>query len=196
MPADSSGRELNPKVAQELQTQSLRIKPPVAATRLWERVLTERERQQLGGSLDACYPRLGTAGMWMRIRGVSLERAVIEVARELGFLDQPTATWLLREVGEELPRSPSASLPAWDRKSGTLRLGKRIIRRVRVMKQPSNIQQILDAFQAAGWPTRVANPLSLGQQQLHESLRSLHRGLKKLRFRSQEGGQAITWERV
>ena len=196
MPADSSGRTLRREVAQELQTQSLRIKPPVAATRLWERVLTEQDRQQLGGSLEQCYPRLGTAGMWMQIRRVSLERAVIEVARELGFLDQPTANWLLREVGEELPRSPSASLPAWDRKSGILRLGKHTIRRIRVMKDPSNIQQILDAFQAAGWPARIPNPLSLGQQQLHESLRSLHWGLKKLRFRSQEGGRAITWERV
>lgn len=96
MPADSSGRELDHKVVQELQTQSLRIKPPVAAARLWGRVLTERERRQLGGSLEECYARLGTAGMWMQIRGVSLERAVIEVARELGFLDQPTAIWLLR----------------------------------------------------------------------------------------------------
>jgi hypothetical protein len=34
------------------------------------------------------------------LRGVSLERAVVDVAAELGFLGAPTAQWLLRELGE------------------------------------------------------------------------------------------------
>ena len=31
-------------------------------------------------------------------------------------------------------------------------------------------------------------------QQLHQALRSLNHGLRRLHFRAQEGGRAITWE--
>ena len=63
------------------------------------------------------------------------------------------------------------------------------------MKQPSNIQRIVDAFQASQWSNRVDNPLPHGQQQLHEALRSLNHDLKTIYFRSQEGGLAVIWER-
>ena len=82
----------------------------------------------------------------------------------------------------------------WQADMGELQLGDRTIRRVRVKRTPSNIHRILDAFQAAGWPRRVRNPLSLGQQQIHETLRYLNRNQEMIRFRSQGGGGAITWE--
>ena len=75
--------------------------------------------------------------MWMELRGVSAERAVIEVARELGFLNEQTAKWLLKEVGEELPMPFGPDRPSWHPESGELRLGANVIRHVRVMAEPS-----------------------------------------------------------
>jgi len=99
--ATSSGqRSLPQRVVDELQTNALRIQAAMSAAWLWERVLTERERQRLGGALEEAWRRYGTAGMWMRLRGVSAERAVVEVAHGLGFLDDATCRWLLRELGE------------------------------------------------------------------------------------------------
>src|SRR5262249_31367674 len=97
----SPGQPLLPaRVSAELQTNALRIQAAISAARLWERVLTEGERQRLGGALEEAWRRYGTAGMWMRLRGVSAERAVVEVAHGLGFLDDATCRWLLRELGE------------------------------------------------------------------------------------------------
>jgi hypothetical protein len=70
--------------------------------------------------------------MWMELRGVSLERAVIEVAQALRSSDDWTARWLLREVGEETPLPIIPDRPAWHPESGELRWGGQVIRRVRV----------------------------------------------------------------
>lgn len=184
--------QLAPAVVDALQTAYTRVKPLVSARRLWDRVLSEDDKLQLGWDLQACYERLGTVSMWMETRHVSFTRAVVEVASQLGFLDEPTYRWLLHEIGDE---PPQPGRPFWDMSTGELRLGKKVIRRLRVMRNPSNIQQILDEFQLQLWQSRIDNPLGSGQEQLHQTLRSLNRGLEKIRFRAQEGGEAVIWER-
>jgi hypothetical protein len=93
-------RPLSAPVADLLETTALRIQPPVSAARLWNQVLSEAERQCLGRDLPSLWCERGTAGIWQKLRGVSLERAVVDVAAALGFLDPSTTRWLLRELGE------------------------------------------------------------------------------------------------
>ena len=169
-----------------------RVKPFMSARRLWERVLSEDDKLQLGWDLHASYERLGTVRMWMETHHVSFTRAVVEVAREIGFLDEPTYRWLSRKIGDE---PPQPGKPFWDISTGELRLGKKVIRRLRVMHNPSNIQQILDEFQLLLWPSRIDNPLDSDPEKLHQTLRSLNQGLKKIRFHAQESANAVTWER-
>ncbi len=90
-----------PRHIQELRCNFLRIKAYVSAQRMWDRMLTEKDRERLGGDLQQAYHAHGTAGMWMKLRGVAIERAVIDVAFGIGFLDQGTRDWLLREVGQQ-----------------------------------------------------------------------------------------------
>jgi hypothetical protein len=191
----TSGREITAEVAEQLTTQSLRINAAVSADRFWKRVLTASDRKRLGGNLEECWYRLGAAGMWMKLRGVSAECAVIEVARELGFLDDRTAQWLLGEVGEKTTAASGTKSPTWHPESGELRLQDRVIRRIRVMASPSNIQRILDSFEAADWPSRIDGPLTHGTdpQRLHQAVLFLNEGLKAIRFHVQKGGQAVTW---
>src|SRR5436189_3980731 len=84
----------------ELQTAYLRIKPPMSAVRLWERVLTPADRARLGGNMEQAFADHGTVGMWKKLRGVSGERAVIDVAHKLNLIDDETAEWLKREIGD------------------------------------------------------------------------------------------------
>lgn len=196
---DSLGRPISPSVANELQTAVSRIGGPVTAQRVSDRLFTEEDRQRLGGDLEACWRRLGSnKRMWMEARNVTVERAIIDIAEGLNLLDVGTARWLRRELQlEDDPAvPPTVSHPSWNAERGELRLENRVIRRVRVMRTASNIQRIVDAFEAAGWPNRVDNPLSLGQQQLHQTLLHLNSGLDEIRFRAQEGGNAVVWERV
>jgi hypothetical protein len=76
---------------------------------LWECVLTQAERRRLGGDLEKAWRQGGTAGMWMRLRGVAVERAVVDVAWELNLMDDCTRRWLLRELGEA-PDDPEEAL--------------------------------------------------------------------------------------
>jgi hypothetical protein len=94
-----------------LQTNFHRIGAAVSAAWLWERVLTEAERRRLGGDLERAWREHGTAGMWRKLRGVSLPRAVVEVACELNLMDERTRGWLLRELGEA-PDDPAEALEA------------------------------------------------------------------------------------
>ena len=82
------------------QTAVLGIQPYFMADDLWNRRLSDADRRRLGGNLKEAYKAYGTAGMWMRLRGVSRFRAVVEVAVALNVLDAQTGRWLLFNLGE------------------------------------------------------------------------------------------------
>ena len=104
MNANLQNLGLAPAVVDTFQTAYARVKLFMLARRLWERVLSEDDKLQLGWDLHASYERLGTARMWMETHHVSFTRAVVEVAREIGFLDEPAYSWLSREIGYEPPQ--------------------------------------------------------------------------------------------
>ncbi len=105
----TTSSNISPKALEELQNAYLRVEPPVCARRLWERVLTPAERERLGGDLAQAFSKFGTVGMWKKLRGVSGERALIDVAKRLNFLDENTEQWLLREIGD-LSDDPEAAI--------------------------------------------------------------------------------------
>ena len=194
---DSQGRRISRDVAGELEIAQCRVQSAVVADRMWRHLFTEEDRQRLGGDLQACWSGLGTIHMWMQARKVAVEQAVIDVAHGLGMMSKETVDFLRKELDlESADATPPSDRPIWREDTGELWFDGRVIRRIRVMREPSNIQLLLDAFEAAGWPARIDNILPEGQEQLHQTLRSLRRSLEKIRFRSQEGGAAILWERL
>ena len=86
----------------ELQMNTLRVSPVVSASLLWDRHLTKGEQRRLGGDFESAYQKFGTVGMWVELRGVTRARAVVEVAKLLGLLNEQNANWLLTEIGEYL----------------------------------------------------------------------------------------------
>lgn len=189
-----------PKRAQDaLQQAGRRVLLVESQCLFWERVLTDAEREELGDPHTAFKQYGGIIGVWRKLNGGSQPRAIIESAYRLGHLDPASREWLQREIGESPEAStpvPETPRPAWRQEVGQLLFGTELIRRVRVMKTPSNVQIILDAFEAAGWPKSIPNPLKLGSQELHEALRSLNEGMVRIRFHSQQGAQVIYWETI
>ena len=89
------------RVVEELETQRLRVKSFTVARRMWEDVLTDEDRQRLGGNLEEAWRKWsGTLGIWMELRGVSPSRAIIEVASEMSFLEPSVRDRLLCAIGE------------------------------------------------------------------------------------------------
>jgi hypothetical protein len=170
---------------------------PPFAERLWQRALTEKDRRKLGGDLHAAAGNGGAVGMWMRLHGVNQLRALVDVADAVGYLKAQIRDWLLRELGEKQQVKKVDNSPVWDKSTGKLRLNGRTIRDVRVMRQPTNIQIILDAFQDANWPTQIRNPFINDDNPnlLHQAIRSLNKRLKSIRFHSSEGAKFVFWQR-
>lgn len=102
MSATDNAGALSQQVFEELQTAASRVGGIVCAKRLWDRHLTLAEQVRLGSDVQAAYAELGTLGMWKQLRGVTHDRAVVEVAQKLGFLRTEDAHWLLGEIGETL----------------------------------------------------------------------------------------------
>ncbi len=178
------GCQLPPRALAMLGELELKVKAAPSADRLWQIVLTEADRQQLGGDLQECYSRYGTFGMWAELKGVSKLRALIEVGRKLGFLDDTHFRWLIREIGEEDQNSTEPGRPRWDRKLCELRFEGRLIKKVRGPKVARNIVALLDAFEEEGWPPHIFDPLRAGPnpKRLQDTVESLNVGLEEIRF--------------
>ncbi len=138
-----------------------------AARRMWERLLSPEERRQLGDDIRQADWTGGPVGMQMRLRGVSQTRAIVELARGLGFINEATETWLLREFGEPSvpPAGAPPTIPVWNRDTFELRLGDEVIRRVLRPHAATNVIRVLNVFQEMNWPARIDDPLPGGRNQ-------------------------------
>lgn len=177
-----------------LQLTFMRIKPPAAANKMWRERFTEADRRRLGGDMAPHYGANGTADVWVAANGGTLEAAVIEVGCLLGFLSDADADWLRREFGLTPLSKTLTDTPQWDSETGKLTFGGRLVRKIRRTARPSKGQRILDAFHAAGWKSRIDNPLpEATDHELHKAVQRLNERLSKIRFATQEGGMAVTW---
>lgn len=197
---DSSGRRLDLQVGRKFHEALLRISNQAAALEMWRKLFRDEDRALFDNRLESNWPKLGTYRMWMLAKNIEVpELAVINLAEQLNLLSPRDASWLREEMGlKNEPAAPASEedepTPIWDADRGELRLGTEVIRKLRVLQRPTNIQKLVEAFASRNWPPRIANPLSLGQQQLHETLRYLNKGLTRIRFRSQQGAKYVTWE--
>jgi hypothetical protein len=97
-----------------------------------------------------------------------------------------------REPGESAPGAARARKPTW--KDKELWLGK--VRVKRLVRHAPSQECVLEAFEKAGWPRRIACPLKDGKKRRRETVESLNERQEGplIRFRVSDGG--ITWELV
>jgi hypothetical protein len=90
---------------------------------------------------------------------------------------------------------PKTESPVWDAEVNRLYFRGQQIRRVRTKQVAGNIRLILDAFQCHGtWPSCVEAPKDFTPETLREAVRGLNRGLRLIKFRSDQGGKVVCWE--
>jgi hypothetical protein len=100
MPVATDSLTPSPKAIQELRTCLYRIGSLASAQRLWDRHLTPSDRERLGGNLLRAHRKHDTFGLWSELRGITPDRAVVEVGQKLGFIRDVDVDWLLGEFGE------------------------------------------------------------------------------------------------
>jgi hypothetical protein len=94
--------------------------------------------------------------------------------------------------------SPAAGRPHWDAVQWVLWWGATAVLRYR--RSAANQHRLLDAFQAAGWPERIKNPLAgregrAARGRLRQTVKSLnqHQRPRRLLFRVEANGQSVRW---
>lgn len=201
VPSEAAKRELV-RLAAALQTD-------VVSKRIWERHLTETDRSRLGGDYSDAYralePHWGGIGIWMRVRGITHQEAVLELAEIALGLNPHDVQWLRRELGNDPPRAQNPDLPEWNRDLGELRFRGSVVRKVRSTSHAKRVVAILDAFARQGWPRQIDDPSATEDRfpeddplslRLHSAIKSLNNSLKQLRFRSDGRGSGVRWEVV
>ncbi len=195
-----SFEDLPVDVRREVRKQRSFVQLPASAAIMWREILTEAQRAILGGDLEAAYLEEGqTLGMWHRVSGDQMLKGMLGLAKKLSVLDDRKYNWLTREIGEEAagavqPLAP----PSWNRELRELRLGGKIVRRVRFMKKRTHVELILAVFEEQGWPEIIDDPLPEGplSERLRDAVKSLNQGLLDIRFDPIPSGEGIRWYRV
>ncbi len=180
-----------------LQEASLRLRNGTVALRLWERVFTDEDRKKCGNDVESCYGNDGVIGMWKKARGGNDYEAVLNAALAVGFLTDQAYEELCRACsvrsGSHLPEKPH-----WDKDARRLTYRGELVREVKRPGQATNIVAILDAFEEAGWPSRIDDPR--GRDKNDESRRkdveSLNKKLLKsvMRFECDGTGTGFLWK--
>ena len=188
--------DLPENLRQKLDELEPRVQSNPAAIVIWERHLTAAERKTLGDDLYQAWKQHGrTAGMWATARGGSKERAIVEVAYALDWLDSKTYRQLLDALGGG---PGEGSRPHWIADSGELWFDGELIRSVKNLAQAKNIVRILAAFEESRWPPRVEDPITSGGESdtRRRTIETLNKGLTRIRFTCTGDGLSFGWEKI
>ena len=208
-------------IQKRLDELIIRLRIPMIQRLIQVRALSETERDQIGSETKArvetetehlpaegesptkCRNRpieadqrdqVDFIDLWSRSRKISTARAIVDLSLAVDVISIGEHRFLLRELGET-DEPPSSDRPRWDRKLGKLWYRGKLARKVRGVKNATNLVSILDDFERLGWSEWIPTPLILGDDQtLRETVANLNQGCHGLRFRSDGSGSGVIWE--
>jgi hypothetical protein len=193
MPAARPRANLDHELGKSICELWQRIRIRQVADLLWEIEFTANERVHLGDE----FPRNKLAEAYSELRAVTLERAVVELAYAGNLLELSRKKQLLLRLNET-PIAPDRAMvvPTWNAASMTLDFRGRQIWRGRICTSPTAPKRLIDAFDAAGWPALLENPLLtlIGAQETHRLLSRINKRLAAIRFFAQQGAATIGWQ--
>ena len=196
-PDESAIFDYPQQAKKEINEASSRIRGPEAFLRFWDRVLTDVEKEQLGGDVEDCFERnKHCANLLCRLRAWGPEQAIVEIAYQLEFLTVQRYTQLMNLItGTDIGIATAIETntrPSWNRQTGHLEFRGLICREVRVARATS-IVPVLDSFQESNWPRCVEHRVSsIDPQRIHDIVGSLNSNLQGIRFHVNE--HQICWE--
>jgi len=184
-----------PPEAQELLRQiEARAQQPANAMRVWNDHFSRAERKELGDEPFLAWKHSGgTAGMWAIAKEVSRERAIVDIAYALDWLETAKCEWLLEVIGEQ---ASTVIKPQWNNTTGELWFDGDLVRKVANMTKAKNVVAILNTCEENGWPQSFADPITSGEDSdtRRRVLESLNKGLKRLRFVCNGDGRTFSWK--
>lgn len=164
------------------------------AIAVWDNHFTVADRKALGDDPYLAWKHNGrTAGMWAAARGISKDRAILDIAYLFDWIDTKSYTRVLKAIGED---ATAGGTPRWLARTGELWFDGEIVRRVRNAAKATLVVRILDAFEESGWPRKIDDPVTSGgdSSQRRRAIESLNTGLTRIRFACAGDGTSFSWE--
>jgi hypothetical protein len=133
------------------------------AQKVWNEVLTEEQRQSLGGKWKQAWrDHHGTLGILSRIWNCNRGEALLRLVESYSIFAPVELSALRTEL--KLPasapvRADPAAHPIWNKRTGKLSFLGEVTLQIRSVTRARRKVAILDAFEAAGWPPMGAVPL-------------------------------------
>jgi hypothetical protein len=191
MPAKNKPKKPSPEAVTKLRELVRQVGTGAAYRRVVSRVLSKSERREL----EANPAEETIIDFWCRLKGVAPERAAIDLGHAIELIGDSTQAWLLREIGEEQSAPPTPDIPDWNKPLCELTFRGQVVRRIRSVTVAKNIVAVLDRFQELGWQTCIDDPLPgpPDSQRKRETLVTLNKGLKRIRFFSTGTVREIRW---
>jgi len=181
-------------VRQQLDQLEVQVQRNDVAVVIWNNHFTVADRKELGDDVYLAWKHNGrTAGMWAAARGVSKDRAIIDIAYLFDWIDTKTCTKLLKAIGDD---ATAGGTPLWIAHTGELWFDGEIVRHVRNPAKATLVVRILDTFEESGWPRTIDDPVTSGgdSSQRRRAIESLNKGLTRIRFACTGDGTSFGWE--
>ncbi|MFM8292718.1 MAG: hypothetical protein ACKOC4_13615, partial [Planctomycetia bacterium] len=182
------------------------ISNDTAKRELWSKRFTAADRRKFEQPGMLPPEKHGIIDLWRIARGTpTWNECIVEIAHALGFINGPRRDSLLGELGAKPPvgssrKARSAAIPHWDEDARELRYLGQVVRVVKRPKQAYNIVEILRAFETAGWPARIDDPLrrNPNDETRRRDVENLKKGLLKplLSFECDGTGTGFLWKKV
>lgn len=204
--ASNAGPELPPAVYEELQRLHDLIRSDTVKRELWGNRFTAADRRKFSGPEREVLRKHHTIELWHIAHGTPTpNQCIVEVAHVVGLVNDSRRDSLLDALGakpraQKTSRPQSAAVPHWDHEARELRFQGKVVRIVKRPMQAHNIVKILRAFEAAGWPPRIADPH--GRKSTDETRRrdvsNLNKGLDTslMKFECDGDGTGFLWKKI
>jgi hypothetical protein len=121
-----------------------------------------------------------------------MERAMLDLGRRLDILGSGRYEALREAIGDPIMKR---EVPKWDVEAGELSIGGQLARYVNTEKA-TNIRVLLNSFEHAGWPPRIATPFPPKSRRLVHTVETLNENLRFIKFAGDGTGTGVTWRGI
>ena len=95
-------RAISPQLAAEMNSFFDTARSSIFTQRVWDEIFTPHDKHQLGKTLTKAYKDyVDLPRMWMKVRGGTLSRAVVEILAALELISPKKRRTMLQQLGEE-----------------------------------------------------------------------------------------------
>jgi hypothetical protein len=180
----------------------MQFRAPAVILRLKNGILTPKESRLVGkaGITKPAPPEEWVSGKQIievvaRQRQLTLERALLDLARSLDMVGAGKYEQLRKAIGEPV-HPDSTDKPKWDKNTNQLWYKGQLVRDL--SPRAIKARMIFAAFEEGGWPPQIDNPLPGGKNssKLRDAVRTMNEGLRAIKFFCDGKAEGVTWQEL